>query len=174
VEGAPLSYLAHLIEVLWCLRIHPCEPSEAATTCLLAFAHRSGTWVVGGVGDGLALVRTGLDPSVVVRGDRGEGFSNDTSGLGVTTGRNAWRLTVFPATTQARLAVLATDGVADDLVLERLDGFCDWLGALESVAPTARWRRLVTQLRTWPTPRHLDDKTIAVLKGAAAAAEDQQ
>ena len=29
--------------------------------------------------------------------------------------------------------------------------------------PAARWRRLCRELRAWPVPRHLDDKTVAVL-----------
>lgn len=58
-QGAPLRYLSNLIEVLWRLRIHPLEPSSAATTCLLVLASRSGAWVLGGVGDGLVLARTG-------------------------------------------------------------------------------------------------------------------
>ena len=61
--------------------------------------------------------------------------------------------------------VLATDGVADDLAPERLDEFTDWLandiGRLSP--PTARWRRLCRELRAWPVPHHLDDKTVAVL-----------
>ena len=174
VEGAQTSYLAHLIEVLWRLRIHPSDPHDAATTCLLAFARSSGSLVVGGVGDGFAVVRTGRDPVVVLVGDRREGFSNDTTGLGVSTGPKAWRLETFPATAQVRLAVLASDGVADDLIPERLDGFCDWLGALEPLAPVARWRRLAAELQAWPTPKHLDDKTIAVLKSGAAGPEEQQ
>lgn len=173
VDSAPTSYLAHLIEVLWRLRIHPCEPTDAATTCLLAFARSSGSWVVGGVGDGLALVRTGRDPAVFLVGDRREGFSNETTGLGVSAGPKAWRLQTFPATAQVRLAVLASDGVADDLRPERLDGFCDWLGGLEALAPAARWRRLLAELQSWPTPKHVDDKTIAVLKVAAAGPEEQ-
>ena len=35
-EDAPLSYLSHLVEVLWRLRLHPTPPDSAATTCLLA------------------------------------------------------------------------------------------------------------------------------------------
>ncbi len=61
-DGAPLAYLPHLIEVLWRLRVYPLDPSSAATTCLLALASETGAWVLGGVGDGLALARTGGAP----------------------------------------------------------------------------------------------------------------
>lgn len=163
VEDAPASYLSHLIEVLWRLRIHPTEPGTAATTCLLALASSNGAWLLGGVGDGLVLVRTGGELRTVI-GERREGFSNETIGLGASPGPRAWRFVQLPPTHQDRVALLATDGVSDDLVPERLDGFCDWLvDSFQGLSPASRWRRLAAELRAWPTPGHLDDKTLAVL-----------
>lgn len=162
-DDAPLSYLSHLVEVLWRLRLHPTPPDSAATTCLLALATINGKCIVGGVGDGLALVRTGADLRVIV-GDRGEDFANETKGLGVSTGPRAWTLAEFPPTDAERVAVLATDGVADDLLPERLDGLCDWLiASFEPLPPRERHCRLAAELRAWPTPGHLDDKTLAVV-----------
>lgn len=172
VEDAPLSYLPHLIEVLWRLRVHPLDPSTAATTCLLALASADGgAWILGGVGDGLALARTGDELCTVV-GSRGDGFSNETSGLGVSRGPRAWKLLELPPTEQDRIVVLATDGVSDDLVPEKLDGFCDWLvDSFKGLSPADRWRALGAELRAWPTPGHLDDKTLAVLHAPAAPPE---
>lgn len=173
VDGAPVSYLAHLVEVLWRLRLHPGEPGDAATTCLLAFVAASGQWVVGGVGDGLVATKTGEEPSVRVVGHRDSGFGNETSALGVSRGSKAWKLTVLPPTDDDRMAVLATDGVADDLIAEKLDAFCNWLvDDFLDLEPPQRWRRLRAELRDWPTPRHLDDKTVAVMKVPAAGAEE--
>ena len=173
-EGAPLSYLSHLIEVFWRLRLHPTEPTSAATTCLLALVTARGTWVVGGVGDGLALARTGSDLRVII-GDRGKNFANETTGLGASRGPRAWTLAEFPPAEGERIAVLATDGVADDLLPERLDGFCDWLiGNFEHLTPRERWRALATELRDWPTPGHLDDKTLAVVLTAARDSEGRR
>lgn len=171
-DGAPLSYLSHLVEVLWRLRLHPTAPGSAATTCLLALATPKGTCIVGGVGDGLALVRTGSALRVII-GDRGEDFANETNGLGASTGLRAWTLTELPPTDAERVAVLATDGVADDLLPERLDGFCDWLVAsFESLTPRERRSRLAAELRAWPTPGHLDDKTLAVVHSLARVHEE--
>lgn len=162
-DGAPLSYLSHLVEVLWRLRLHPTLPDSAATTCLLALASINGRCIVGGVGDGLALVRTGAELRVIV-GDRGNDFANETMGLGVSTGPRAWKLAEFLPTDTERVAVLATDGVADDLLPERLDGLCDWLiDSFKCLPPRERRNRLAAELRAWPTPGHLDDKTLAVV-----------
>lgn len=171
-DEAPLSYLSHLVEVLWRLRLHPTPPDSAATTCLLALATVKGKYIVGGVGDGLALVRTGPALRVIV-GDRGEDFANVTKSLGGSTGPRAWELAEFPPTHAERVAVLATDGVADDLLPERLTGFCDWLiDSFEPLAPRERHNRLIAELRAWPTPGHLDDKTLAVLHSPAPAHEE--
>jgi hypothetical protein len=71
------------------------------------------------------------------------------------------------------MAVLATDGVADDLISEKLDAFCNWLvDDFLDLNPLKRWRRLQTELRNWPTPGHIDDKTLAVLRVPAMAAEE--
>lgn len=166
-DDAPLAYLSHLVEVLWRLRLHPTPPDSASTTCLLALATIKGKCIVGGVGDGLALVRTGPALRVII-GDRGDDFASETKGLGASTGPRAWTLAEFSATDAERVVVLATDGVADDLVPERLDGFCDWLiASFGPLAPRQRRSRLAAELRAWPTPGHLDDKTLAVVHSPA-------
>jgi len=162
-NDAPLSYLSHLVEVLWRLRLHPTPPESAATTCLFVLATMKGKCIIGGVGDGLALLRTGATVQVII-GDRGASFTNETKGLGASTGPRAWTLAEFPPTDAEWVAVLATDGVADDLLPDRLDEFCDWLiDSFQALAPRARRIRLAAELRAWPTPGHLDDKTLAVV-----------
>jgi serine/threonine protein phosphatase PrpC len=166
---APVSYLAHLTEVYWRLRIHPLRPEDAATTCLIALAHTSGQWIVGGVGDGLAVVKTGEEPVFPVVGDRGIDFSSETKALGASQGPRSWQWSVLQPTRQDRVAVLATDGVSDDLLGDKLDGFCNWLVEdFRELDPPSRWRRLQAELWNWPTPKHLDDKTLAVLTVSAA------
>ena len=173
-EDAPLPYLSNLIEVLWRLRIYPLEPDSAATTCLLALASRSGVWILGGVGDGLVLTRTGRELCTVI-GPRGDGFSNETTGLGISRGSRAWTLVQLAPTEEDRMAVLATDGVSDDLVPEKFDGFCDWLvSSFRDLSPSQRWRRLAAEFRAWPTPGHLDDKTLAVVHRPAASGEESR
>ncbi len=163
VDGAPLAYLPHLIEMLWRLRTHPVKPDSAATTCLFALVTSGGAWIVGGIGDGLALARSGAEVRVVV-GDRGSDFANETAALGVSNGTRAWTLVELPPSDLDRVAVLATDGVSDDLRPDRLGDFCDWLTeAFRELTPSERTRALAAELRAWPTPGHLDDKTLAVV-----------
>jgi hypothetical protein len=148
------------------------KPENAATTCLLAVATKGGTWIVGGIGDGLAIIRSGSAFRVVV-GDRGEGFANETAALGMPKGSRAWSFEEFPPSEDERVVVLATDGVSDDLRPERLEAFCDWL-VEPSLGRTAaeRARYLAKELRAWPTPGHLDDKTLAVVHSPTLTPKD--
>ena len=172
VKDAPLSYLAHLIEVFWRLRVHPVEPGSAATTCLLALASSSGVWVLGGVGDGLVITRTGGTRCTIIH-SRAAGFSNETDGLGASHDPRAWNFVRLAPTGEDRVAVLATDGVSDDLMPEKLDKFCDWLvESFRDLPPAQRWRRLAAELQAWPTPGHLDDKTLAVVHAAVPARKE--
>lgn len=165
-KDVPLKYLIHLIDIFWKLRIHPVEPPLAATTCHMALACPDGSWIVGGIGDGLVISRTGKCIQVS-KGMRSAGFANETEGMGVSGGK-AWRLEMVPPTCEDRAVILATDGVSDDLRPETMHGFCDWLlDSYHPLTPVKRWRRLEKELRAWPTPGHQDDKTLAVLRKAA-------
>ncbi len=62
------------------------------------------------------------------------------------------------------IAVLVTDGIADDLRPDKLGTFLKWLRDDIARKPRAgRATALRQALRQWPTPGHLDDKTVAVL-----------
>lgn len=172
VENAPVSYLLHLVEVFWRLRIHPHQPADACTTCLLVLARKTGEWVVAGLGDGLVLTRTGNESVKTVIADRGEGFGNTTQALGASSGFKSWKVVELPPTTMSRVAILASDGIADDLMPEKYNAFCDWLcDELRFIGSNARWRTLASELRYWPTPKHLDDKTLAVMYAEEASHE---
>jgi hypothetical protein len=160
----PVPYLTHLVELFWRLRIYPIDPRDAATTCLLALACPDGTWVVGGIGDGLAAVLGNGQDVVQVLGNRGEAWGNETMALGMSVGARGWQMVVLPPSFGERVAVLATDGISDDIIPEKLEAFVRWLlGDFGPLDPRSRWRQLVSELKNWPTPKHLDDKTIAVL-----------
>lgn len=159
--AAPLELLFGLIHLLWKARIAPANPEDCACTCLIAALLPNGSGVAAQLGDGLVLIRdrSGVTPlSERPAGD----FANETAALGVTRTLAAWQSRVFES--GPRTLVLCTDGVSEDLIPERLTEFVEWL--LEEIRPqppTRRWRTLQRLLDEWPTPRHTDDKTIAVV-----------
>ena len=162
-DRADPTHLVRLVEILWRLDLTLRAPSECATTCLFALREPDGRLLFAGLGDGLAIVRK-AGGGVVTFGGRGpDAFGDETLALGTPHRIDDWWIATEPPD-RGRTVVLATDGVADDLAPERLDAFTDWLASdVGRLAPATRWRRLCRELRAWPVPRHLDDKTVAVL-----------
>lgn len=160
------STLPRLIRAFWEMRTAPAEPDQCATTCLFAAATRQGRLIIGGLGDGLALLRF-PDGNTRRLIERGSSFTNQTLGLGVPHKLSDWVLDVVPVAEPHTAVVLATDGIADDLVEDRMSGFANWLcERFLPMPPSARYRAIEKELRNWPTPSHQDDKTVAVLTHA--------
>jgi serine/threonine protein phosphatase PrpC len=154
-----LDELLGRIEPRWGSLIAPSTARDCAATCLFALAHVHGQVHVAAIGDGLALLRTHRGLEWVV-GPRAGGFANETDALGHSV---SWTSRSFPRA-GGDVVVLATDGVADDLLPERIDDFVQWLmNDFAGMAPSQRWRALQRELKAWPTPHHTDDKTLVVL-----------
>lgn len=158
-----VAHLPRLIRAFWEMRLGTEEPSDCGTTCLFSAVASDGGLVIGGLGDGLAMVHFPNGRLDVVVGHR-TGFSNQTLGLGVTHRLADWQLHVVKDPDPEVVVVLASDGVADDLVENRLGEFTHWLSERFFAVPARlRGHALRRELRAWPTPRHQDDKTVAVL-----------
>ncbi len=160
---SPPERLAPLIQALWRTRIAPYRPEDCATTCLLALRRETGDWLVGGIGDGLAVIRRGDGTLTYVIGRVRSGFLNETVALGVSTSAKDWQFAVSEPESGA-IAIIATDGVSDDLVPERIDSFTTWLvQKLDALPPRQRSRSLRTMLRQWPSAKHSDDKSLGLI-----------
>ena len=162
-DQADPALLVRLVEILWRLELTPRAPAECASTCLFALREADGRLLFAGIGDGLAIVRKAGGGVATFGGRSPDGFGDETLALGTPHRIGDWWIATEPPGC-GRTVVLATDGVADDLAPERLDAFTHWLADdIGRLPPAARWRRLCRELRAWPVPRHLDDKTVAVL-----------
>jgi len=152
--------LLQRIEPLWVERIAPAMARDCAATCLFALAHSRGQVHVAAIGDGMAVHRTRDGRVEWVVGPRAVGFANETEALGQGS---LWTRRSF-LRADGDVVVLASDGVADDLLSDRVDGFVSWLmEEFAALLPSRRWRALRRELMEWPTPHHTDDKTLAVL-----------
>ncbi len=159
--GAGLHALAALVQVAWRVRIGAIPANDAASTCIFTCLGPSKR-LVGSIGDGLALWRS---PSAidVLGPDPARANASCTDALGVSRGLSAWRFAQLPSDTHA--VALCTDGIAEDLLPERYDLFLDWLrDDIAPLSPSTRRRRLRRALEEWPTPKHLDDKTLAYME----------
>ena len=159
---APPELLLRLIHAVWNLRVHPLGASDSATTCAFAVAVSDGPLLLAQPGDGLVLARQG-DQTILLE-PPSERFGNTTTGLGVASDLREWRYRISKSTPEQAAILLATDGVADDLLPERRTGFLDALiSHYGNRPPDERSRLMSGTLRGWPTSGHRDDKTLAVM-----------
>ena len=157
------THVVRLVEILWRLGLAPRAATDCACTCLFALREPDGHLLLAGLGDGLAVIRKSNGDVATFGGRSLDAFGDETLALGTPHRLDDWWIATEPPG-RGRTVVLATDGVADDLAVERLDAFTGWLADdIGTLAPAVRWRRLCRELRTWPVDHHLDDKTVAVL-----------
>lgn len=146
----------------WQASVPWADKSCAASTLLLLACDADGharTWQLG---DGLVLLRTGgvvesLTPART-------GFGNQTQALGVDRSWSAWHTADFALKGTGDMVLLMTDGVADDLLPEALDGFASVVNRNLARRSRRRGKRWLThELIHWATPLHGDDKTLAAV-----------
>ena len=161
---ASVEWFLRLIHDIWHMTVAPLGAADCAATCLFALANTEGHLLMAQLGDGLAMLKqpTGAITILSARGQNR--FANETEALGAVKSLKSWRWHHELDVPGGTMVLLATDGVADDLVQDKLPAFVDFVrqeyGALP---PPQRWRRLARDLRLWPTPRHADDKTVAMM-----------
>jgi len=160
---AHVPELLRMIHSLWNVRILPAAADDCATTCLFATVFPWGEVLVARLGDGVAaLVHSDGSMDLVEGTERS--FGNVTTGLGLARSTTEWDILTREAFPSGSAIFLATDGVSDDLRPAAVPALVAHL--LERFGPmpkVVRNRALQKDLNDWPTPRHLDDKTIAVL-----------
>jgi len=161
-DDAPVSALPSLIESLWRTWLGPVAPDDARTTCLVAGVSQRGALVMAAIGDGLALICDDSEMQVLTA--ERMGFSNETHALGRMPTAGAWRVATRGEVPPGTAVLLATDGVADDLLPARRGDFArQVIGSYGDLPDWQRGFELWRALHDWPTPGHSDDKTVAVL-----------
>lgn len=153
--------LVRLIEVLWRLGLGRTSMDDAATTCLVCALRADGSGVALQLGDGLVGLSEAPGEFRAIAPER-EGFASTTIALGTPHRLRDWTIAPLSPLQPGGALLLATDGVADDLLPDRRAAFVQWL-VDEVGASRAPSRRLARALGAWPVPRHLDDKTLVVL-----------
>lgn len=161
--GAEPLGLLRLIHQLWAIRMHPHALAAGATTCLFAALLPGGRVVHAQLGDGL-VAHARPDGRLDVLGSRQDRFGQLAAALGKVRALDAWQTGELAALSPGSVLILASDGVADDLVPGQEGVFAQRLvSTIAPLPPNEGRRRLTTMLEQWPTPHHLDDKTVALL-----------
>lgn len=155
------DWLIRWLEAEWRYSLGTHDPKECCTTCwLIVSAPKLGTLVIG-LGDGLALLADEDGKIECVAGREAEHFANETVALGAPHKASDWKVRIFPDNKHYQTAILATDGVADDLLKDKLTSFVTWVGSMGELKNPRRALRRA--LERWPVKSHADDKTIAAI-----------
>ncbi|PHV63839.1 protein phosphatase 2C domain-containing protein [Cyanobacterium aponinum] len=161
--SASPSLLLRLIHIHWELNILPALKEDSVATCLFAVVIPNGQLIMAQLGDGIAILREN-NGQLIILSEKNKTFGNQTTGLGVAKSTQEWSFFTVPNFPPNSAVLLATDGIADDLKSDTLGDFVQFiLDDFGTLAPQKRWRSLTKELKNWPTPKHLDDKTLAVL-----------
>ena len=138
------------------------DKSNAATTLLLAACNSDGNVRLWQLGDGLIVCRS-QGTFRVITPER-SAFGNETRALGIDRAWSYWTSTELALRDENDAIVLMTDGVADDLNVEKIPQFTEALiRHLSTRSRRAGRSWLQRELMNWATPNHTDDKTIAVI-----------
>jgi serine/threonine protein phosphatase PrpC len=152
--------MIRLIEAAWRLRLGRVAAEQASTTCLFYAEDGHGRAAQAQLGDGL-IARRSADGAVRLHPSRSEGFGL-TLALGTPHTLADWSFTLIEPLVPGDILLLATDGVSEDLALDKIAGLCtlivDDLGTLKRPGGA-----LARELRSWPVPHHQDDKTLLAM-----------
>lgn len=158
-----LKDILRLIQANWLFSIGPHSADECSATCLFVIRCQS-TLLLGRLGDGMiAAIDAHKNEHLLLADDKADSFSNITVCLSSRFRFADWEIIQLPADS-FKAIVLCTDGIADDLIPDRMKAFA--LDIYDSYKNknkrsislyTRRW------MRNWPVKGHSDDKTIACL-----------
>ena len=141
----------------WLTLLDGLPQNDAVTTCLICWGNASGSIRYFQLGDGRIVAPVRL----FEEGD--SNFGNETTGLGVSANFSDWRTGEFELDRGQCIAIM-TDGISEDLELGcENDLLAALTRSLKGKSPRRGKKALTEELYEWPTPNHLDDKTISVV-----------
>lgn len=154
--------LPELLHSAWIHELGDVEPRIAGSTCLVVRASATGRVVFAQLGDGLLLVRSAGQTTVIT--PRRQGFGNETDSLADRHRPEQWLTGEAELTKAGDGVLLMTDGVSDDLQESLLPGFfTSLLQDLRARSRRSGKRWLERQFVNWQVPMHGDDKTLAAI-----------
>ena len=140
----------------WLFLLGNINRNDAVTTCLICWGNSSGAVRYFQLGDGRIIA-----PGIQVKDD-GANFGNETTGLGVSEKYSDWFFGELMLEKGQGLAMM-TDGISEDLEVGcESQLLASLVGSMKGLTTRRAKKSLVQELCDWPTPNHLDDKTIAV------------
>ncbi len=157
-----IERLLKRIHSKWLEELKETLPSKSSSTVLFVIRYKKET-IISQLGDGLIMGFSENENSFIIQEDKKESFSNMTHGLRKNFNLKYWKIERFK-TINFKTFILCTDGISDDLVINRELEFGKELYKSNKKYSKKRVEKsLKKMLMNWPVPNHSDDKTIACL-----------
>jgi len=157
-----INYLLKLIHNLWLIKITPYKAEECAATCLFALVDKKDKLLIAQLGDGILALKNDNELEILNHPTE-EDFTNSTTAVGVATSLNEWKYKIVNELPKDSIILLATDGISEDLIAEKIPDFIDYVASFKSLTHVKRKKKLVSMLNNWPTKFHSDDKTLSLI-----------
>ncbi len=155
--------LLRLIQTYWLMQIRPFKPSECGATCLWVIAWDDGNLLAGRLGDGVIIIDNNDNGALKCLEESKCGFSNQTEALSGSGILSKWELLKYNITNSGGCVCLMTDGISEDLNHEKLNDVIDIFRQIWSCSRRKGRQFIKTELESWTTPGHQDDKTVVVM-----------
>ncbi len=151
-----------LLQSRWLIRARSLGIDTCGCTCQLAILNRKGKGWIAQLGDGMTLVRH--ENKISKYTEEKDGYTNETMAMGEKNLLPYWRKSKIDISMPGDRLLIMTDGISEDILplAEKrfVSAFDQFLGIPRRKAQKALTRELIN----WPTPHHLDDKTIVAVE----------
>ena len=133
------------------------QPNDAVSTVLVAWGNNDGMYRYFQLGDGVISTR-----GRVITPKCNEQFSNLTTGLGISKKYADWSVGHGKLSESDNSLVLMSDGISEDILDH--DVFTDAITIYSKNKSSRRIKKHLKKLLVdWPTPFHVDDKSLAMV-----------
>ena len=161
---SPEELLLQLIQSIWLLEIGSIDANLCGTTCLFVCGiENQDRLVVGQLGDGIVYVQLNGVSRVIT--NKTDEYTNLTSSIH-NSKISDWICESFGMENQNIRLMLATDGIAEDLIQSKISDFVDYVdsGSMQKKTQVEKNKFIKRMQVEWPTPMHSDDKTLLMIK----------
>jgi serine/threonine protein phosphatase PrpC len=139
------------------LKNYSIKPNDAATTVLVAWGNNDGVFRYFQLGDGIISMR-----HKVITPISSDQFSNLTTGLGISKKYSDWNVGKEELSPIDNTLLLMSDGISEDILDH--NAFTDALAIFSKNKSSRRIKKHLKKLFVeWPTPFHVDDKSLAMV-----------
>lgn len=154
--------LLKLLQSRWLIRTRKMGAETCGCTCQFAILNPKGKGWIAQLGDGMTLVRH--KDEIAKFTEKKIGYGNETLAMGDGNLQPHWRKSKIDVSTSGDRLLIMTDGISEDILPHAEGRFISTFDRFFNKSRSKGQNNLTKELIDWPTPHHLDDKTIVAIE----------